>query len=398
MANRSGTGSWMITLIAWLFIYFRQRSAVPVPSWIPPPTPSACRAFVGEFSLTYAMTLPVLAYASASSAGLRFRQPLVGQRVGIQNLRGRVWTHFVLPVALRRFLICGSTCGHMTRYAVPSALAYGPLIALIANRLNRAMLKGTALLFFRRGDDGWPCGLRNASGLSRCGRHCQRVECRAAVNCALAKLSRIRCSGIRARRGSMRADRSTRMHRASSGWPIGAYATGGFGYVGGMTSTTTIVVPNSPDVPLFQRDRYWTASAAPGYRFTVPNGRYEVTLRFVETAFNSAGRRALFQRQDSRSCLPLQLRHLCRGWRQGQGHRQNVYRECIGGHSQYRLRQGDGQSQSECHFGHPKVTSLPTGAARAIRMPGCGSILSYLCSGSRGGETMISIRPSICPY
>jgi beta-galactosidase len=34
---------------------------------------------------------------------------------------------------------------------------------------------------------------------------------------------------------------------------------------------------------LFQIDRRWNGSADPAYTFAVPNGQYEVTLRFAET-------------------------------------------------------------------------------------------------------------------
>ena len=97
--------SGVITLIASLPVYFRQRAAVPVPTWIPPPTLGACGAFIEEFSLSYAMTLPILAYALQVPAGAGFRRRPVGRRLGIQNLRGSMWAHSAAR-GDRRFLVC----------------------------------------------------------------------------------------------------------------------------------------------------------------------------------------------------------------------------------------------------------------------------------------------------
>lgn len=59
-----------------------------------------------------------------------------------------------------------------------------------------------------------------------------------------------------------------------------AYSVGGWGfttYNGGSFSTSTAIA-NAIDDPLYQTERW----GMPGYRFTVPNGTYQVTLRFAE--------------------------------------------------------------------------------------------------------------------
>src|SRR5262245_16392489 len=53
-----------ITLIAVLPIYLGQRAALLVPSWINPPTIHDSVKFINEFVLSYALALPVLAYAT----------------------------------------------------------------------------------------------------------------------------------------------------------------------------------------------------------------------------------------------------------------------------------------------------------------------------------------------
>ncbi|WP_423225167.1 S8 family serine peptidase [Candidatus Amarolinea aalborgensis] len=57
-----------------------------------------------------------------------------------------------------------------------------------------------------------------------------------------------------------------------------AYLTNGWGYTGGTAKSTTLAVAGTTDDALYQKWR-----DAPGeYRFTVPNGNYEVTLKFAE--------------------------------------------------------------------------------------------------------------------
>jgi len=60
------------------------------------------------------------------------------------------------------------------------------------------------------------------------------------------------------------------------------FTAGGWGNLGGMTYQTAGAIAGTTDAPLYQTERYWAESAAPGYRFTVPNGAYQVTLKFAE--------------------------------------------------------------------------------------------------------------------
>ena len=62
--------------------------------------------------------------------------------------------------------------------------------------------------------------------------------------------------------------------------------------MGGSTYATSAGISDTLDDPLYQSERYWAATATPGYRFTVPApGQYEVTLKFAEIYNGSAGRR-----------------------------------------------------------------------------------------------------------
>lgn len=70
------------------------------------------------------------------------------------------------------------------------------------------------------------------------------------------------------------------------------YTAGAWGYTSGITNTTTAEIANTSDDMLYRTDRSFTATAAPGYRFTVPNGVYLVTLKFAETLYNAAGVRS----------------------------------------------------------------------------------------------------------
>jgi len=58
-------------------------------------------------------------------------------------------------------------------------------------------------------------------------------------------------------------------------------------FTGGSTATTTNAISNTPDQPLYQAERYGTFS----YQFTVPNGTYNVTLKFSENYWSVVGQR-----------------------------------------------------------------------------------------------------------
>ena len=65
------------------------------------------------------------------------------------------------------------------------------------------------------------------------------------------------------------------------------YEKGAWGYVGGETSRTDENILGTPEDPLYQTVRYGLDS----YRFDVPDGDYEVELRFTETYWKNAGQR-----------------------------------------------------------------------------------------------------------
>jgi len=59
------------------------------------------------------------------------------------------------------------------------------------------------------------------------------------------------------------------------------------GFTGGSTASTTSNVVNTPDPKLYQTERYGNSS----YQFTVPNGSYNVVLKFAEIYFTKTGQR-----------------------------------------------------------------------------------------------------------
>ena len=75
-------------------------------------------------------------------------------------------------------------------------------------------------------------------------------------------------------------------------WAADRAFDGSFGFMNGGTagSSSNAISPASEAV-LFQSDHWWPASARPGYKFVVPNGAYEVTLRFAETQYTAPGQR-----------------------------------------------------------------------------------------------------------
>ena len=57
-----------------------------------------------------------------------------------------------------------------------------------------------------------------------------------------------------------------------------------------FTYSTGSAIANTVDDTLYQSERYWNASGG-GYRFDVPNGQYQVDLKFAEIYQTAAGRR-----------------------------------------------------------------------------------------------------------
>jgi hypothetical protein len=68
-----------------------------------------------------------------------------------------------------------------------------------------------------------------------------------------------------------------------------AYVTGGWGYVGGSAKSSNSAVTPTNDDLLYQKYREGMSA----YRFTLPNGVYQVTLRFAEFATSKTGERVM---------------------------------------------------------------------------------------------------------
>jgi hypothetical protein len=135
-----------LTVVASVPAYLGQRAALPVATWVNPPTVLGSLTFVNQFLLSYALVLPALAYAL---------QQLVDPTRGFDpSETGRTFRTYagacsliLLPAALTLFSYVVQPA-QVDRYAIPAVLAYAPVIALICRRLNRVLQAATALLFF----------------------------------------------------------------------------------------------------------------------------------------------------------------------------------------------------------------------------------------------------------
>jgi Malectin domain len=81
-----------------------------------------------------------------------------------------------------------------------------------------------------------------------------------------------------------------RAHKVKKGKQWSAdrpYSAGGWGYIGGTTATTSTSIRNTPDARVYQSERSGDFS----YKFDVPNGAYDITLRFAETYWEQPGQR-----------------------------------------------------------------------------------------------------------
>ena len=67
-----------------------------------------------------------------------------------------------------------------------------------------------------------------------------------------------------------------------NGWASDkAFSTGSWGYTAGSAKSSTKAVAGTIDDPLYQR---WRDNPL-GYKFTVPNGTYQILLRFADFEF-----------------------------------------------------------------------------------------------------------------
>jgi len=65
------------------------------------------------------------------------------------------------------------------------------------------------------------------------------------------------------------------------------YVPGGWGYLGGAPYTVTNPIAGTDNDIIYQSERYNLS----GYRFTVPNGAYSVTLKFAELFYTTSNQR-----------------------------------------------------------------------------------------------------------
>jgi hypothetical protein len=68
-----------------------------------------------------------------------------------------------------------------------------------------------------------------------------------------------------------------------------AFATGSWGYVSGVTKSSSTAVSGTVDDLLYQKYR----ESMTEYKFTVPNGQHQVKLRFAEFSATAAGSRVM---------------------------------------------------------------------------------------------------------
>lgn len=143
-----------ITLIALLPTYSGQRAALPVPTWVKPPTLHDSVKYINDFVLSYAFAFPVLAYAV---------QRLVGGAPTVNCYDFKTYAGvcglILMPLVLTIFSYAIQPA-QIDRYSIPAILAYAPLIALITNRLKMPTLTVLGLLF-------WVVGLINATEVFR---------------------------------------------------------------------------------------------------------------------------------------------------------------------------------------------------------------------------------------
>jgi hypothetical protein len=79
-----------------------------------------------------------------------------------------------------------------------------------------------------------------------------------------------------------------------------AYTPGSWGYVGGQAYATTHAISGTLDPTLYQSERF----AMSAYRFDVPNGRYQVTLRTAELYYNCGGCRIFDIKLEGQTVFP----------------------------------------------------------------------------------------------
>lgn len=77
------------------------------------------------------------------------------------------------------------------------------------------------------------------------------------------------------------------------------YSPGGWGYVGGQTYQTDDGISGTSDDPLYHTERFWLDA----YKFDVPNGDYDVTLKFAEIWYKRPNNRMFHVKIEDRTVL-----------------------------------------------------------------------------------------------
>ena len=95
--------------------------------------------------------------------------------------------------------------------------------------------------------------------------------------------------------GAQYSDGSGRVWQADQ-----AYTPGGWGYVGGQAYAVTHAIAGTADQALYQNERFNLA----GYRFDVPNGRYQVTFKLAELYVSSINGRVFSIKIENQTVFP----------------------------------------------------------------------------------------------
>jgi hypothetical protein len=136
-------------VMASLPLYFCQKAALPIPTWVGPPTFDKTLNFIWYFVGNFAVAIPILVYTWQR---LMSRDSGPTSKVDIREfgIYSGMCGLILLPVELSVFSYLIQPA-QVYRYALPAVLAYAPFIALISQRLNTRMLGVTAALFFAIG-------------------------------------------------------------------------------------------------------------------------------------------------------------------------------------------------------------------------------------------------------
>jgi hypothetical protein len=135
----------VVALLACAPLYLGQRSALPVPTWIAPPTLWTSREFIAGFLLSYAFAIPVLVYVVQTLLGWAWGNETAGEQGDFRPYLSAC-ALFLLPIVLIVFSYLVQPA-YMPRYAIAAVVAYAPIIALVGRRVRPSLLAVAALCF-----------------------------------------------------------------------------------------------------------------------------------------------------------------------------------------------------------------------------------------------------------